>query len=349
MELYPAIDLKDGKCVRLLQGEFDTVQTVAADPVECARRYRDQGACIIHVVDLDGALDGHRKNAALVREIVQAAYPAKIELGGGLRSLSDLAEADALGVFRMILGSAAVTDRAFVREALARYDSRIAVGIDAKDGFVKTHGWTADSGIPEIDFVREMVSEGVRVIIYTDISTDGTLKGPSLERLSGVRALLPPETELVASGGVANVSDIQALRKMGAHAAIAGKALYSETLDLTEGLCEARYGHLFDKQELVPAIIQHDETGAVLMLGYMNRLSFQHTINTGNAVFWSRSRQKLWMKGETSGHFLHLRSILTDCDRDTLLLRCIPQGPTCHTGAQSCFYQSIYDFNDKDG
>jgi phosphoribosylformimino-5-aminoimidazole carboxamide ribotide isomerase len=340
MELYPAIDLKDGKCVRLLRGDFDTVHTVAQDPVAVAASYRDAGAEVVHVVDLDGAKDGVRKNAALVAAIVKAASPAKVELGGGLRSVKDLDEADKLGVWRFIIGSAALTDPLFVQEAIERYKDRIAVGIDAKDGLVRTHGWVDDSGRDEVEFTREVVSWGVKTIIYTDIDMDGALAGPSINRLAAMREALP-EAFIVASGGVTTLNDVSALRQMKIDAAIAGKALYTGDLPLEEAVFEARLGQLFDKAELIPAIVQHAESGLVLMLAYMSSEALRQTLKTKMATFYSRSRQNLWVKGETSGHFLDVVSITADCDEDTLLLRCNPRGPVCHTGAEGCFYKEV--------
>jgi phosphoribosylformimino-5-aminoimidazole carboxamide ribotide isomerase len=348
MEIYPAIDLKDGQCVRLLYGDFDTVHTVAPDPVAVAVGYREAGAKIVHVVDLDGAKDGQRKNADLIRAICQAlipdigtgAKPALVELGGGLRCMKDIEEADALGVHRFVIGSAALESPAFVREAIDAYGDRIAVGIDAKDGLVRTHGWVRDSGRDEVEFAKEAASWGVKTIIYTDIGTDGALAGPSLERLAVLREALPNVT-LVASGGVTTVGDVTALRKMGCNAAIAGKALYTGDLPLEGALFEGRFGQLFDKEPLIPAIVQHAEDGTVLMLAYMNAEALMKTLKDKRAAFYSRSRKCLWVKGETSGNFLDVVSAASDCDGDTILLRVKPHGPVCHTGAPSCFYNEI--------
>ncbi|MDR0324598.1 MAG: phosphoribosyl-AMP cyclohydrolase [Oscillospiraceae bacterium] len=340
MELYPSIDLKNGQCVRLTQGDFDTVHTVAEDPVAVAASYRDAGAKVIHVVDLDGAKDGARKNAELVEAIVRAAKPALVELGGGLRDMKSLEEADRLGVWRFIIGSAALGGAGFVKEAIACYSSRVAVGIDARDGKVRTHGWTDDSGRDELEFAREVASWGVETIIYTDIAVDGLLKGPSLDRLAAFREALPG-IFLVASGGVSDVGDVCALRRMGIDATIAGKALYTGGLPLETALFEARVGQVFDKAPLVPAVIQHADSGEALMLGYMSPESLMLTLRSKKAVFFSRSRQKLWIKGETSGNFLDVVSIAADCDNDALLVRCRPRGPTCHTGRDSCFFNDI--------
>jgi phosphoribosylformimino-5-aminoimidazole carboxamide ribotide isomerase len=340
MDIFPSIDLKDGKCVRLVQGDFDTVHTVAPDPVAVAEDYRGSGAAVIHVVDLDGAKDGERRNAALVAEIVKASHPAAVQLGGGLRSLKDLEEADGLGVSRFVIGSAALDDPGFVKAAVERYGGRVAVGVDAKDGTVRSQGWIGDSGRDEIDFSREMCGLGVGTVIYTDIAFDGLLNGPSLQRLTALREALPG-TKLVASGGVTSLADVRALRKIGIDAAVAGKALYTGDLDLKNAFFESRYGHLFDKGSLVPAVIQNAESGEVLMLGYMSPESLDHTMRSGLVTFFSRSKSSLWTKGETSGNYLDLVSITSDCDDDALLIRCRPRGPVCHTGAENCFFKEV--------
>ena len=234
MYILPAIDLKDGRCVRLYKGDFDTVHQVAEDPLAVAAIFKATGAEIMHVVDLDGAKSGERKNAAIVRSLCENSG-LRVELGGGLRTMADLEEMDKLGVWRMIIGSAAVTDPDFVAAAVERFGSeRIAVGIDALDGRVRTHGWVDDSGVDAYDFALKMVSLGVGTIIFTDISRDGTLSGPpiaDLERLcSGV------DCGIVASGGVSGIEDIAAIKKCGAAGAIIGKAFYAGTIDLAEAV-----------------------------------------------------------------------------------------------------------------
>ncbi|MDR1692342.1 MAG: phosphoribosylformimino-5-aminoimidazole carboxamide ribotide isomerase [Oscillospiraceae bacterium] len=339
MELLPAIDLKEGRCVRLLRGDFATVHEVAPDPVAVAESFRS--AAMIHVVDLDGAKDGRRRNAELVKKIVEAAAPAKIELGGGLRTMNDLAEADALGVWRFVIGSAALEDPGFVKDAVLRYGSgRVAVGIDAKDGRVRSHGWTGDSGRDELDFFREVASLGVTTVVYTDIAADGALAGPSVARLARLRETLPG-IDLIASGGVTTINDVKTLRQLGVSAAIAGKAVYTGDLPLEEALFEARYGALFDRAPLIPGIVQDEETNEVLMLGHLSPESLRLTLRTGRATFFSRTRRQLWVKGETSGNFLDVVSVAADCYHNSLLLRCRPHGPTCHTGRASCFFNEI--------
>jgi phosphoribosylformimino-5-aminoimidazole carboxamide ribotide isomerase len=343
MVLLPAIDLRGGKCVRLLRGDFDTAHQVADDPVAVARRFRDAGAEWVHVVDLDGAKDGVRRNAELVRRLAEAASPAKLELGGGLRSLEDLAQADALGVTRFVLGSAAAEDPAFVRAAVRRYGERVAVGIDAEDGRVKTHGWRRDGGLEELAFARRLCEMGVKVIVYTDIAADGALNGPSWERLTAMREAV--SCELIASGGVTALDDLKRLRELGLDGAITGKAIYTGDLPLEDAVWECKIGAYFQKSELPPCVVQDERTGRVLMLGYMNRESLRRTLQTGYVWFWSRSRGELWKKGETSGNTLRVVSAFGDCDSDALLLRCHPAGPTCHTGEISCFFREMEVFH----
>lgn len=236
MIILPAIDLKDGKCVRLIKGDFGTVHQVADDPLTVAKIFTDAGAKMIHMVDLDGALNGVRKNEELIRAVA-AFSTARIELGGGIRTMDDLIEADRLGVYRFVIGSAAVSDPDFVAEAVSQYGERVAVGIDAREGFVRTHGWTADSGLDAIEFAKKMEHIGVQTLIFTDIDTDGTLSGPPLQTLTELRAAVT--CHIVASGGVTNIGDIKVLRGIGMDAAIIGKAYYAGTIDLREAVREA--------------------------------------------------------------------------------------------------------------
>ena len=233
MIILPAIDLKDGKVVRLYKGEFNTVHQVAQDPVATARVFYKAGARYIHMVDLDGAKDGVRKNGEIVRAVAEQAG-LKVELGGGIRSMTDLEGVFALGVCRAVIGSAAVSHPEFVREAVERYGERIAVGIDTKDGRVKTAGWVQDSGLDYLDFAKSVEQAGVKTIIFTDIDTDGTLQGPSFARLEALKRTV--SCQIVASGGVSNNQDIQQLWAMGLYGAIIGKAYYAGTIDLGQAV-----------------------------------------------------------------------------------------------------------------
>lgn len=236
MIVLPAIDLQDGKVVRLYKGDFDTVHPVAEDPQRTAAAFADAGARYLHMVDLDGARSGERKNGAIVRAVAERSG-LRVELGGGMRSMADLEAADAMGVSRMVIGSAAVRDPAFVRAAVERYGARIAVGIDALDGIVKTAGWVESSGLDYLEFARSMEGIGVKVIIFTDIATDGMLMGPSFDRLAALQKAV--SCDLVASGGVTELDDIKRLRDMGLYGAIIGKAYYAGTIDLAAAVAAA--------------------------------------------------------------------------------------------------------------
>lgn len=229
MIILPAIDLKDGKCVRLFKGDFDTVHQVAESPLETAAEFKAAGAEFIHMVDLDGAKDGVRKNGEIVREVCEKSG-MKIELGGGIRSMKDLEEVFSLGVYRGVIGSAAVTDPDFVKEAAAKYGDRIAVGIDTLDGKVKTAGWIEDSGLDYLEFAKKMESLGVQNIIFTDIATDGALSGPSYARLMALKETV--SCAITASGGVSCNEDLVELCNLGMDAAIVGKAYYEGRVDL---------------------------------------------------------------------------------------------------------------------
>ena len=236
MIIFPAIDLKDGKVVRLCKGDFATVHQVADDPVATAMAFRDAGATHMHMVDLDGAKDGRRKNSALVRAVAEVGL--KVELGGGIRSMEDIEEVFSLGVWRAVIGSAAVSQPELVRAAVERWGGdRIAVGIDTRDGRVRTAGWVEDAGLDCLEFARQMEALGVTTLIFTDIDTDGTLSGPSYDRLAALQRAVG--CRITASGGVSRNEDIRRLRDMGLYGAIIGKAWYAGLVDLKQAVEEA--------------------------------------------------------------------------------------------------------------
>ena len=230
MKVIPAIDLKDGQCVRLQKGDYGTAHKVAENAVETARRFLDAGASLIHMVDLDAAKDGSHANYGVVEQVIR-------ELGGGIRSMQDVETVLALGVSRVIIGSAAVRHPEFVAEAVKKYGDKIVVGIDAKSETVRTDGWLDDSGENYIAFAERMESYGVKNIIFTDIDKDGMLAGPNFDQLAALRASV--SCEIIASGGVSTLEDIAALKKLGIDGAIAGKAVYTGTLDLAKAIKEA--------------------------------------------------------------------------------------------------------------
>ena len=235
MIILPAIDLKDGKVVRLYQGDFGTAQQVAEDPIETAAAFAAAGARYIHMVDLDGAKSGRRVNGDIVRSVVESSG-LKVELGGGIRTMEDLKAVDAMGVYRMVIGSAAVTDPDFVARAVSEYGERIAVGVDTRDGRVKTAGWVEDSGLDYLDFSRSMEALGVRTLIFTDIATDGALTGPSFQRLEALKNAV--SCQIIASGGVSSNQDIRDLKKMDLYGAIIGKAYYAGAVDLRQAVLD---------------------------------------------------------------------------------------------------------------
>ncbi len=237
MLIFPAIDLKDGQVVRLYKGDFATVHQVAQDPVATARAFLDAGAGHLHMVDLDGAKDGQRRNSEILRSVAKTGL--RIELGGGLRSMEDLEAVFALGAWRAVIGSAAVSDPALVRAALEKYGpEKIAVGIDAKDGSVRTAGWQADSRLDYLAFAKSMEALGVKYLIFTDIDTDGTLTGPAYPRLAALQEAV--DCSITASGGVSSNEDLRKLAEMGLYAAIVGKAWYAGAVDLKQAVEECQ-------------------------------------------------------------------------------------------------------------
>ncbi|WP_295715228.1 1-(5-phosphoribosyl)-5-[(5-phosphoribosylamino)methylideneamino]imidazole-4-carboxamide isomerase [uncultured Mitsuokella sp.] len=239
MIIFPAIDIRGGKCVRLLKGDFAKETVFSDKPEDMAKKWQAQGAAFLHLVDLDGALKGKSQNLATVEKIL-AAVDIPVELGGGIRTMENIDEVLKLGVRRVILGSVAVRSPELVREACAKYGDRIVVGIDAKDGIVAVDGWGVSGNVEATALAKEMKKAGVKTIIYTDISRDGTLAGVNVEataklaRESGVN--------IVASGGVKSIDDIKALKpyeKDGIEGVIVGKSIYMGTLDLAEAIAIA--------------------------------------------------------------------------------------------------------------
>lgn len=233
MELFPAIDLRGGKAVRLVQGDYDQMTVYSDQPWEVAQAFRRQGGRNLHLVDLDGAKEGAPVNLETIRRIVSVGG-FFVEVGGGIRTEQRVAEYLEMGVSRVILGTAAVTDPAFLDQMVARYGGRIAVGVDARDGRVATHGWLETTELDSFAFCRDLRRRGVQTVIYTDISRDGKLAGTNLEayrRLCGIEGL-----EVVASGGITALEELRQLDAMGVAGAILGKALYTGRLRLDEAV-----------------------------------------------------------------------------------------------------------------
>jgi phosphoribosylformimino-5-aminoimidazole carboxamide ribotide isomerase len=236
MILFPAIDIKNGQCVRLYQGDYSQVTTYDDDPVKVARRWQEAGASWLHVVDLDGAEAGHPVNTALLARMCQETT-LKIEIGGGLRTLEQIAHLLDLGVARVILGTAALTDRKLLHQALQRWGERIVVGLDARDGLVAIRGWKETSSVKATALAQELSAAGVSGLIYTDIARDGAMQGPNLAALQEMlNALKGTGTALIASGGVSTLADLQRIAELCVEGAIIGKALYIGAIDLKEAI-----------------------------------------------------------------------------------------------------------------
>ena len=233
MKIYPAIDVKDGKCVRLVQGKFSDVTVYADDPVEMALKWEKLGAEYLHVVDLDGARVGEPVNTPIIsRMAVNVGIP--VQLGGGIRSIEMIEILICKGIQRLILGTSAVNDQELVKKALSTFDNNIVIGIDAKDGFVAIEGWAKTSSFTAIEFAKGMEELGAKTIIYTDINTDGMLSGPNLKAMEEmVKAV---NIDIIASGGVSKIEDVKNLKEVGVSGAIIGKALYTGNIDLAEAI-----------------------------------------------------------------------------------------------------------------
>ena len=237
MILFPAIDLSDGKAVRLVRGDYNQKTVFSDDPLSVALDFVSCGATHVHLVDLDGAKDGTTPNSGVVRAIAEKT-PLFCEIGGGVRSLDTAEYYFSCGVDRVILGTAAVTDPAFLEAAIKEYGEKIAVGADVKDGEIAIRGWTEKSGVKTDDFMRRMVELGVGCVIVTDISKDGAMKGTNRElyRELSKKYGIP----ITASGGVSTIDDVIALRDLGLYGAIIGRAYYDKAIDLKEAIKVAK-------------------------------------------------------------------------------------------------------------
>ena len=233
MLIFPAIDIKNGTCVRLYQGEMSTAEQVANSALEAAGAFNAAGASWVHMVDLDGAVEGVRKNTGIFLEVVQESG-LKVEVGGGIRTMADIAFYLENGISRVILGSIALRDALLVRQAVAEFGGQIAVGIDARDGMVAAEGWVETSAVSDVELAKRMEDAGVQCLICTDIARDGMLSGPNLGQLTRIQRAV--KCDIVASGGVTNLSDIAALRDCGLYGAICGRSIYKGTLSLREAI-----------------------------------------------------------------------------------------------------------------
>ena len=233
MEIIPAIDLRQGRCVRLYQGDYAQETVFSADPVAMALRWVEQGATRLHIVDLDGAAAGQPANLGAVREIVHA-VSVPVQFGGGVRTMEAARSVLALGVSRVILGTAAIEDEAFVRSACADLGGSLVVSVDARDGLVATRGWVQSSAVPAADLLKRMEALGVPRFVYTDISRDGALTGPNYGAIA--EAVAATRRPVIAAGGIASVEHLRRLAGLGVEGAIVGRALYTGDVNLRKAL-----------------------------------------------------------------------------------------------------------------
>lgn len=233
MNLFPAIDIREGRAVRLLRGDYEKMTVYGDDPVAIARGFKAAGAEYLHLVDLDGAKDGQTPNFELIGRIIKESG-LLVEVGGGIRSMESVERYILAGAMRVIIGTAAVTDTDFLKCALEKYGAKIAVGADVKDGFVAVNGWTQKSELGLYDFCARCQELGVKTLICTDISKDGAMEGVNLDMYSGLKNKFP--MDIIASGGVTVVEDLQSLEKTGVAGAILGKSLYAGSIDLARAV-----------------------------------------------------------------------------------------------------------------
>lgn len=233
MNIFPAIDLYEGSAVRLFKGDYNQMTVYDKNPLNIAKKFEECGAEFLHMVDLEGAKTGLTPNLETIENIVKNTS-LFVELGGGIRSMETVDKYLSIGVSRVILGTAAITDEVFLDEAIAKYGEKIAVGVDIKDGFVAIKGWTEKSQYTFEDFCKKMQDKGVKTLICTDISKDGAMKGTNRELYKSLSESL--SLDIIASGGVSSIDDVKALREMNLYGAIIGKAYYTNAIDLKEAI-----------------------------------------------------------------------------------------------------------------
>ena len=234
MKIFPAIDIKDKKCVRLVKGDFDNKTEYNISPIEQAEKYKDHGFINLHVIDLDGALTGETVNLDIIQEIVNK-FNIKIQVGGGIRSIDNIQKYTDAGVEKVILGSAAIKDKNFLKEACVKFPNQIALGLDAKDGYLSVSGWKENSDQLTLDFLKKVNDFGASRLIYTDINQDGMKQGPSFEETSKVADI--SNCPVIISGGVSSIDDIKKAKQLNnknIEGIIVGKAIYDGDINLEE-------------------------------------------------------------------------------------------------------------------
>ena len=232
MKIFPAIDIKDKKCVRLIKGDFDNKTEYEVSPVDQAKKYKDHGFKNLHIVDLDGALTGETVNLDIIQKITNK-FDIKIEIGGGIRNFESIQKYNDAGVEKVILGSAAIKDKNFLKEACQKFPNKIALGLDSKDGYLSVSGWTKNSNQLTLDFLKQVNDYGVSRLIYTDINRDGTKQSPNFEETLKVAEI--SNCPVIISGGVSSINDIKTAKSLkNIEGIIVGKAIYDGEINLVE-------------------------------------------------------------------------------------------------------------------
>ena len=355
MHIYPAIDLLDGRVVRLYEGDYERVTDYGDQALAQARAWREMGAEWLHVVDLDAAR-GTSDNRAIIAELVRESG-LRVQVGGGIRSLEQIEALIELGVARLIIGTYAVREPEGIREALRRWPDALAIACDSRDEVIRIAGWTESGTVGLEDFALAMREAGARTLVFTEISRDGTYAGPAIAR--AVRLQRSTGLEVILAAGVRDLDDVAAAERAGLDGLIAGRALHDGRLDLAaacallarpeqlraEETARSRaaaaqlWGRLrHNPQGLVPVIVVDGGEDEVLMQAYMNEAALAETLATGWMSYYSRSRGELWTKGLTAVWCAPL-DLRVDCDADCLLAVVDAAGPACHTGEQNCFFR----------
>ncbi|MBN1419862.1 MAG: phosphoribosyl-AMP cyclohydrolase [Planctomycetes bacterium] len=349
MRLFPAIDIRGGRCVRLIRGRGADEIRYGDDPLEAAARWVRAGATWLHIVDLGAALGEAPSTDAVLRILRELPVPAQV--GGGLRDLDAIDRILRGGARRVFVGTRALSDPDFLAEAVSRFGgAKIYLAVDVAGDRVRIGGWTEATPLALEDALRLARDAGAGGALLTAIDRDGTLSGPRADLVR--RAIGEAGLPVIAAGGIGAPADLESLVRLdlpGLEGIVVGRALYEGRVTIEDGLrivegveplapaiAEAVR---FDARGLVVAIVQDVADGAVLMVAYMNRESLRRTLAEGVACFWSRSRREFWVKGATSGNTQEVVDVRLDCDGDAILVRVRPRGPACHTGARTCFFR----------
>lgn len=340
MLLIPAIDLINGQCVRLHQGDYHQKTTYQLDPIKLAQNFQHQGAKLLHIIDLDGAKAQAPQNQNIIKKI-RNHTSLELQVGGGIRTIKHMQQYLDIGIDHLIIGTSALKPQLLKKALQSIPTQKLTISIDIKNDQVATEGWTKTNHIPVQELIQDLQKLGLQRFIITDISRDGTLQGINPTFISRIRKYI--NGQLIIAGGVKNHLDLFLLDYLQIDGAISGKAILEGHLSFPPPQDNPYQKIKFNEQGLIPAIIQDHHNQKILMLGYLNRESLYKTLTQQTIWFYSRSQKKLWHKGSTSGNYLKLHSITTDCDYDTLLITASQQGPaTCHTGQESCFHIPLF-------